>query len=124
SKPPGIAWQIRLGTALFGNTELGVRSIAILFGTLPPLAVSGLARACHLKPFPCLLAAITFAFTPLGIAATFLAITDVGMVLFWTLATAIFCKMINEQSSKIHLFYYLSCGGLFAGACCPWPSYQ
>lgn len=86
SKPPGIAGQIALGTHLFGNTELGVRFGSIIIGLALPLAVFFLAKACNVTPLAAFWAGIVMAVSPLGVMASFLAITDGGIVLFWTLA--------------------------------------
>lgn len=44
SKGPGIAWTIALTTALLGDTELGVRVAAPIFGGLTALVAAGIAR--------------------------------------------------------------------------------
>ncbi len=85
SKPPGIAWQIWLGTQLFGDTELGVRIGSIVMAFLLPLAVFFTAKAARLLPNTCFWAALMMALSPLGVTASLFAITDVGMVLFWTI---------------------------------------
>lgn len=97
SKPPGIAWEIRLGTSLFGNTEFGVRSMPLLIGFAIPLALYLTARCCRLSPQTCFWAAIALAFSPLGILSSFLAITDGGMILFWTLSCAYLVDKIEKQ---------------------------
>lgn len=120
SKPPGIAWQIGLGTKFFGNTELGVRSGAVVIGTLLPLAVFFLARSCLLSPLACFWAGIAMAFCPLGMMASLLSITDGGQVLFWTLATWVVASAIARQSppSYVWLGFVILCGALFK-----WPIY-
>jgi dolichol-phosphate mannosyltransferase len=42
--PPMVAWLIRLGTAVFGGTELGVRSAAVCSGALASFFVYRLTR--------------------------------------------------------------------------------
>jgi hypothetical protein len=96
SKPPGIAWQIAAGTALFGPTLLGVRLIALLL----PIASALVIRAI----VTCLtgqkgwLAAIAFILSPLGMTGAFLATTDSGMVLFWLLATYWYIRLEDHPS--------------------------
>lgn len=128
SKPPGIAWQIWLGTLAFGNSELGVRAGAIAMGTFLPLAVYALASRCRLKPATATIAAIAFALTPMGMMSSFLAITDSGMVLFWTLATAAFCNFLNRNSSaanddKERQTMYAIGALILCGALFKWPIY-
>lgn len=115
SKPPGIAWQIWLGTNLFGNTELGVRFGAIIVGALLSLATFSLARACGLKPETSFWAGLIMAFSPLGILASFLAITDGSMVLFWTLACCVMASALREHKPPAYwmLGLLILCGALF-----------
>ncbi len=120
SKPPGIAWQIALGTALFGNSEFGVRFFSLVIGFLLPLAVYGLARSCRLQPLTSFWAAIVMAFSPLGIMASVLAITDGGNVLFWTLAMMFVCRSL--ESGKPMPYYIIGVLILF-GSLFKWPMY-
>jgi hypothetical protein len=120
SKPPGIAWQIWLGTKIFGNTELGVRFMAVVMNFFLSLAVYGLARCCRLKKWTAFWAAIAMAFSPLGILGSFLATTDGGLVLFWTLACAVIAKGLSQGKTPNYLLFGLMvmCGSLFK-----WPIY-
>src|ERR1700676_3680117 len=43
SKPPGIAWQIWLGTQVFGQIEWGVRFFSVIFAIFQAFAVYLLA---------------------------------------------------------------------------------
>ncbi len=114
SKPPGVAWQIWLGTQLFGDTELGVRFGSILITFLLPLAIFYLARGCNLKVSTAFWAAIIFAFSPMGIFSSFLATTDGGMLLFWTFACGAYLSTGN---------YYLTGLMILCGALFKWPIY-
>lgn len=120
SKPPAIAWQIGLGTQLFGNTELGVRVMSIFIASGLSIAVYALARSCQLAPSTAFWAGVTMALTPLGMMASFLAITDGGMVLCWTLACIIFATALTKQR---HPSYYLLGFVLLCGALFKWPIY-
>ncbi|MDP6935380.1 MAG: glycosyltransferase family 39 protein, partial [Myxococcota bacterium] len=42
--PPAIAWLVRLGTLLLGDTERGVRIMAIVVGGVGVLTVTGIVR--------------------------------------------------------------------------------
>jgi len=121
SKPPGIAWEILLGTSLFGNTELGVRFFPVVIGFALPLILFFLARSCRLSPTLCFWSALCFACSPLGILASFLAITDGGMVLFWTLACTYLVGHIEKKKQPNYLIIglLLLLGGLFK-----WPIYS
>lgn len=121
SKPPGIAWEIALGTSLFGNNEFGVRSLPLLIGFVLPYIVYIMAARCRLQPLACLWAAVCMAFCTLGILASFLAITDGGMVLFWTIACAYLAGKIEDREVPNYLLVGLlvACGALFK-----WPIYS
>lgn len=120
SKPPGIAWQIALGTLFFGNTPLGIRFPSVLLGILLPLLIYILGRRSGLKVESSFWAAAMMAFTPLGILSSMLAITDVGMVLFWTSACSVVAYALAKERTPN---YYLT--GLFIGlgALFKWPIY-
>lgn len=120
SKPPGIAWQNWLGTHLFGNTELGVRSMALLIGFITPLLVYATAKACRLAPSTCFWTSVAMAFSPLGIMSSFLAITDGGMILFWAASCAYIARCIErvETPNYFLLGLLILCGALFK-----WPMY-
>ncbi len=121
SKPPGIAWLIKLGAHLFGGTELGVRSGAILLGIFLALAVFALARASALQPRTALWAGIAMALSPLGILSSFLAITDGGMVLCWTIAAIFIANALTRDQIPN---YYLFGVAIFVGALFKWPIYS
>src|SRR5690606_30239444 len=78
SKPPGIAWQIYLGTRIFGATELGVRFASIALSFCLPLAVYTMAREARLQSWSSFWAGMMMAFSPLGIMSSLLATTDGG----------------------------------------------
>lgn len=120
SKPPGIAWQIWLGTQLFGNTELGVRVFSIVLSILLSLAVYFLAIACRTKERTAFWAAACMALTPLGIMGSFLAITDGGLTFFWTCASIVMARSLSlrEAPNYYLMGFFILCGALFK-----WPIY-
>lgn len=119
SKPPGIAWQIYLGTLLFGQTELGVRFGAVLLGTLLTWAIYRLAKEAGLSQKGCFAAGAMAALTPFGVLASFLAITDCGMLLFWTLGLIEIVKGVQGKPySSLILGLWIALGALFK-----WPIY-
>lgn len=120
SKPPGIAWQIGLGTQLFGNTELGVRFGSLILAYASSLTVYALACLCRLQPSTAFWAAIAFAFSPLGVLASLFAITDTGLFLFWTLACCVVASCLARQTQ---INYPLLGAVIFLGALFKWPIY-
>ena len=120
SKPPGVAWQIWLGTKTLGNTTLGVRLLSVVISFLTALAVYFLARACRLKANTAFWAGMVMAFSPLGILGAFLATTDGGMILFWTLCCIVMARALAGGTSPN---YWLLGGLIAAGALFKWPIY-
>lgn len=115
SKPPGIAWQIWLGTQFFDNTEMGVRFGSLLIGTALPLSIFFIGRSLKFKESLAFWAALVFALSPLGIMATFLAITDVGMVFCWSMAVLSVVDHLSRRDSPNYLMigFWVALGALF-----------
>lgn len=120
SKPPGIAWQIWGGTSLFGNTELGVRFLSVIFSFLLSLTVYAIAMAAGTRPRTAFWAGIVMALSPLGILSSLFATTDVGMVLCWSLACVVMVHALREERAPNYwlLGTIIMCGALFK-----WPIY-
>ena len=77
--PPVLAWMIRAGTLVFGNTAFGVRVLPILAGTGCALAVACIARALG-GDAAARLAAIIFTVIPIVAAGAVLATPDAPML--------------------------------------------
>lgn len=120
SKPPGIAWQIWIGTQLFGHNELGVRFLSIVLAFLQSLSVYFLATQANLKQHQAFLCGIIMAFTPIGILGSFFAITDGGLLLCWTGACIVLVSSLsqNKTPNPIHIGIWILFGSLFK-----WPIY-
>lgn len=121
SKPPGIAWEIWSGTQLFGNTELGVRFGALILGTMLAFGVYWLACAAKLSSQASFWAAMVFAWSPLGVMSTLLAITDTGMVFFWLLGSILVADGLNKNRP---CSYYLLGACIAVGALFKWVMYE
>lgn len=120
SKPPAIAWQIWLGTHLFGNTELGVRFMSVVLGFLLSLSTYWLGLKCNLQARTAFWAAVAMAFTPVGVMGSLLAITDGGQVLFWTLASVCMASALAKRQAPDYVLLGLC---IFCGALFKWPMY-
>lgn len=120
SKPPGIAWEIFLGTSIFQNNEFGVRFFALVIGFLLPIATYFLALESKLQPKTAFWCGIMLAFSPLGFASSFFATTDGSMVLFWTLSSIIIARGLAKDISPNYplLGVVIALGALFK-----WPIY-
>jgi len=118
SKPPGIAWQIALGTHLFGDTELGVRFISLLVPLLSALIVVRIVVEDTGNEKTGWLAATAFLLSPIGMTGSLFATTDNGTILFWLLAIWYFTKNISQP----HRFLVVGCIIAF-GALWKWMIY-
>ena len=89
SKPPVIAGVVRLSTALFGDSVLGVKAVSMLLYAATALAIVGLARA--LWPTTSgvrtgVVAGAIFLTSPMVGMLGMFASTDAPLLLCWTLA--------------------------------------
>ncbi len=115
SKPPGIAWQIWITTALFGNSEFGVRFGAVVIAFFLPLVTFAMARFAHALQRTAFWAAIVMAFSPIGIFLSFMATTDGGMMLFLTLGIcSIMRGFVEDEGPNYPLAgVWILCGALY-----------
>lgn len=120
SKPPGIAWQIWLGTKLFGSTELGVRFISIILSAGQAWAVFRLARAADLQERTAFWCGVIMAFCPIGMFGSFFAITDAGFLLFWTWASVLMTDALKQAKAPSSVGIGLC---ILGGALFKWPMY-
>ncbi len=113
SKPCGIAWQIASGCCLFGDTEFGVRFAGIVLSFFLSCGLFLLALRSGLDERQAFWSSIAFSFCPLGFLSGFLATTDCGYVLAWTVACYFFM-----QGRFLHLGICIAIGALWK-----WPIY-
>lgn len=86
SKGPLIAWIIWACTAVFGNTELGVRMGSILGAAVFPVLVWLLVGRFWKRPVMAVLAVFIITISPLFQALGILMTTDNPFVVCWTVA--------------------------------------
>lgn len=110
SKPPGIAYQIAAGTALFGDHEFGVRFFSVIISFMIGLALYRVARGAKFTKEISLYAALLFCFSPLGILGSFAATTDAGMLFFSILA---FGSLLKAPPRWLHFGLYVMLAALF-----------
>lgn len=77
--PPLVAWLIRCGTMVFGDTPLGVRAGAVIVGILGSLIIAITARRLA-GDRAAFVAAVVFAVMPLSAAGLVLATPDAGLL--------------------------------------------
>lgn len=120
SKPPGIAYEIALGTYFWGNNELGVRFIGIIFSFFLGLSTYFLARSADLDQKKSRYAALILSFCPMGLLSSFAATTDSGFVLAWIWSFTLLALSLKNQ--KPPSFYILGLVIAF-GALFKWTIY-
>jgi len=92
SKGPGVAWTIALSTWLLGETELGVRTMAPLFGAVLALACAAMANLVWRDRRAGMLAASVVLLTPVYQGAALLMTIDGPFLAMW--ATAGVCAVL------------------------------
>lgn len=96
SKPPMIAWIIRLSTALFGEAEWAIRIASPLFHGATALVVFAIARRMMDGWRPAI-AALAYVTLP-GISySSGLISTDVPLLFFWAIALLAFLRGCEER---------------------------
>jgi 4-amino-4-deoxy-L-arabinose transferase-like glycosyltransferase len=120
SKPPGIAWEIFLSTYMLGENVLGIRFLALVIGYLIPIATYFLCIESNLSKKAAFYAALMIAFSPIGFASSFFAITDGPMVCFMIFGMSVIAKGLRENKAPNFLILgaMIACGALFK-----WPIY-
>lgn len=86
SKPPLIAWLIAASTALFGESEIGVRALNLLCWPAAAAALGWLAADIAGDTAAAAWAALVWLATPLAGTLGLVATTDGPLVLLWSLA--------------------------------------
>ena len=108
--PPAIAWLIKLGTLLAGNTPLGVRIGPAVTGTIGTVIVAAAARALA-GDRAALTAALVFAVMPLSAAGLILATPDAPLLAAVAGATyGIVRVMQNAPSSRASFGWWCAAG--------------
>ncbi len=83
--PPMVAWWIRVGTLICGDTPLGVRLVPALASGLNTWLIGDLARALGASPRTAFRAALWYNATITVCLGAMLAIPDAPASLFWTI---------------------------------------
>jgi 4-amino-4-deoxy-L-arabinose transferase-like glycosyltransferase len=109
-----------LGTSIFGDNLVGERASSMFFGFLIPFQIYILCRKGNLSPQASFWGALFFAFSPLGLIASILAITDVGMVFFW-MCGLIFLGLAFDEKKIPN--YYLIGLSVMASALFKWAAF-
>jgi len=108
--PPMVAWLIGLGTAVFGNTELGVRGSAILLwpGTAGLLFLTG--RLWFGRDIAAL-AVLLLCFSPIFAGVGFVVTPDAALLFFWSLTLYAISKALRSGQTGFWVLAGLGLGG-------------
>ena len=102
SKGPMIAYLIRFGTLLFGNSVLGVRFMAVIFSALSSVLIYLLGKRLYDERVG-ISSAILLQIVPLFSAFGVLFTIDSPFIFFWILAIFLFREAIDGQSRTSNL---------------------
>jgi len=107
SKGPGIALIMRVGTALFGHTEFGVRFFAPLFGLGTSLLMYWLARRIY-DARVAFWTVIVMSVTPLFNAGSLLMTIDGPSIFFW--AASLCTLWLALEKSPVFSWWWVFTG--------------
>jgi 4-amino-4-deoxy-L-arabinose transferase-like glycosyltransferase len=104
--PPVIAWLIRLGTLVAGDTPFGVRLATVVLGTVGIMVVCATARRLG-GHRAALLAAMIFAVMPLSAAGLILATPDAPLLV--AASATIYALLRALESARAHISFAWWC---------------
>lgn len=100
TKGPGVAWLIGAGTALFGDTEFGVRFPSVLLGTLMVLACGATARSLWRSDRAGSFAALLAACYPPYLAMGVLMTIDGPLLACWAAALGLGWHLLRSERAS------------------------
>ena len=109
--PPMVAWMIRAGTALLGDTERGVRIVNI-FLWIGSCALLWQTASIWFGERVASGAALLFCVLPIFMGTGFIVTPDGPLVFFWTLTLYAVSRALHASRSV----YWLLAGAAFGGA--------
>lgn len=111
--PPMVAWWIWASTALFGDSEFGVRALSVVAAAVTSYAVYATARNLGLGERIAARGAIWFNATILVGVGAILITPDSPSVMFWALAVWVLADIRRTGAGWMWLLF-----GVFAGLGC------
>jgi len=109
--PPMVAWFISLGTALLGDTPIGVRIMTFILW----IATAGmlfLTARIWFGQRTALLATLLFSLLPVYVGAGFMVTPDAPLLFFWAATLYLISKALHVGRG----WYWLLAGAMFGGA--------
>ena len=113
--PPAISAVIAFGTALFGDTRIGVRFGAVLLSLLGSLAAIALARRLG-GGRAALVAAIALAVMPMAAAGLLLATPDAPLLAAFAIGTWALARAVEKEPGSMAEIGWWCATGLALGA--------
>lgn len=114
SKPPMVAWAIWLGTALFGDGELGVRAVSVAVYPATAWVLFLLVRRLF-RDHPggeamAFWTGLTYATLPMVSLGAWLITTDAFLILFWSLSLHALSRALESGRWRDWLWLGLAIG--------------
>ena len=104
SKPPMIAWVIRVSTTICGDGEACIRSASPVLHTLSSFVLFLIGRQLFVARVG-FWSAIVFDTLPGLSYSSLLITTDVPLVLIWTLALLVWVLLVKQPSMWLAVFF-------------------
>jgi 4-amino-4-deoxy-L-arabinose transferase-like glycosyltransferase len=98
--PPMVALLIRASTALFGDSEIGVRALSLLFVGAMPALIAVIAWRLFGSAEKAALAALMWIAMPLVLVGAVFVSPDAPLVLFWTLGLAALVELWRTGKAR------------------------
>ncbi len=100
SKPPLIAWLIRATTALFGDSEAGIRASAPVLHGLTAMAIFAVTRIMY-DGLTAFWAAIVYITLPAVGYSSLIISTDAVLLPFWAVALGLWWRGLQRPSDRL-----------------------
>ena len=110
SKPPLIAWIVRLYTSFFGDSFEALKLFPIIFYFFTSIAIYGFCRRLELQKSTSLICAFSFLIMPAVSISSCLISTDVILLLFWILSMCALIDIRQDPSLKNFLLFGIMLG--------------
>ena len=100
SKPPFLAWIIRVYTELFGDSFFAIKLLPSIIYLLISWSIYNLLKTSGLNNHDSFVGCLVFLFIPAVTFSSFIISTDLFLLLFWTLSLNQLIKINEEQKYK------------------------
>ena len=110
SKPPFLAWVIRIYTEIFGSSFVILKILPSLVYFLTAFGIYNILKNLGVNNKDSVTGSFLFLFIPAVSISSFIISTDLLLLLFWTLSLNELIKIIQEQRRRNFIFM-----GVFLG---------